>query len=163
HVSSSFWERLYDEGVYIKLFTGAITDEPTAAHLKGTKPRGYSENGPLWDNVPGIGGSTVVLVKIGHSEKGSGHGSVNLELHELAHSIDQLVFDSIRDDSRFHSVWQKEVIQIFPERKYFHDYPEEYFAETFALYYLSKESRDYLRNFAPLTYSLIEDFGTIYD
>lgn len=161
HINTFILKSLYEEGVFVKLFNGAITDEPTAAHLKGTKPRGYSENGPLWDDVPGIGGSKVVLAKIGSSEKGSGHGSVNLELHELAHTIDQFVFDSVRDDMHFQSIWKKEVAQLFPGRDYFENYPEEYFAETFALYYLSEDSREFLKNSAPLTYEFIEEFGTI--
>ncbi|MCC3358431.1 anthrax toxin lethal factor-related metalloendopeptidase [Bacillus sp. REN16] len=143
---------LVDQGVVLKLFTGLLTDEPTASYLKGKKPRGYSETGPTWDNVPGIGGSEVVLAKIGHSEKGQGHGSINLELHELAHSIDKFVFDSISEDPYFQSIWKKEVKQLFPERSYFSDYPEEYFAEVFAMYYLSSQSRNQLQHTAPVTY-----------
>ena len=76
----------------IKLFTGKLTDNPTASHLSGMIPRGYVNN-TTWDDVPGLGGSKTVLVKIGASHKGNGHSSVNLELHELAHSIDNYVFN----------------------------------------------------------------------
>ena len=57
-------------------------------------------------------GSHTVLVKIGASDKGKGHGSVNLELHELAHSVDQIVYGGIRDDDKFLSIWRKEVHSI---------------------------------------------------
>ncbi|MEH7381896.1 toxin [Bacillus sp. JJ1533] len=150
---------LVDKGVVLKLFTGLLTDEPTAVYLKGEKPRGYSENGPTWDLVPGIGGSEVVLAKIGYSEKGKGHGSINLELHELAHSIDKFVFDSISEDPYFLAIWNKEVKQLFPHRDYFSDYPEEYFAETFAMFYLSEQSRNQLKLSAPMTYQLFADLG----
>lgn len=150
---------LVDEGVVLKLFTGSLTDEPTAAYLKGKKPRGYSKNGPTWDDVPGIGGSEVVLAKIGSSEQGKDHGSINLELHELAHSIDKFVFDSISEDPYFQAVWKKEVNQMFPNRSYFSDYPEEYFAEAFAMYYLSEETRNYVKNVAPLTYQLFVELS----
>nr|WP_309100651.1 toxin [Fredinandcohnia onubensis] len=150
---------LVDKGVVLKLFTGNLTDEPTAAYLKGEKPRGYSENGPTWDDVPGIGGSEVVLAKIGSSEKGKGHGSINLELHELAHSIDKFVFGSISDDPYFLTILQKEVNQLFPDRSYFSDYPEEYFAESFAMYYLSDQTREQLKLAAPMTHQLFNELS----
>ncbi|MEH7224388.1 toxin [Bacillus sp. JJ1566] len=150
---------LVDEGVVLKLFTGLLTEEPTAAYLEGKKPRGYSKNGPTWDNVLGIGGSEVVLAKIGFSEKGKGHGSINLELHELAHSIDKFVFDSISKDPYFLAIWHKEVKQLFPNRAYFSDYPEEYFAEAFAMYYLSEQSRNQLKHTAPMTYQLFVELS----
>ncbi|WP_010283917.1 anthrax toxin lethal factor-related metalloendopeptidase [Bacillus timonensis] len=150
---------LVKEGVVLKLFTGNLTDEPTVAYLKGKKPRGYSENGPTWDDVPGIGGSEVVLAKIGASEKGKGHGSINLELHELAHSIDKFVFGSISEDPYYLAIWKNEVNQLFPNQSYFHDYPEEYFAESFAMYYLSNKTRNQLRLTAPMTYQFFVELS----
>src|SRR4051812_20856411 len=35
--------------IVIKLFTGKLTDNPTAAHLSGIIPRGYSSN-TTWDD-----------------------------------------------------------------------------------------------------------------
>lgn len=152
-------QRLVEKGVVLKLFTGDLTDEPTAAYLKGKKPRGYSDNGPTWDKVPGIGGAEVVLAKIGHSEKGKGHGSINLELHELAHSIDTFVFDSISEDPYFLSIWEREVELLFPNHSYFRDYPEEYFAEAFTMFYLSEQTKNELQLAAPLTYELFVEIG----
>ena len=54
-----------------------------------------TENDATWDDVPGMGGSHTVFVKIGASDKGNGHGSVNLELHELAHSVDHIVYGDL--------------------------------------------------------------------
>lgn len=163
NIYSPILESLRNEGVQLKLFTGSLTDEPSVSYLKGKKPRGYSEDGPTWDSVPGIGGSQVVLAKIGHSEKGNGHGSLNLELHELAHSIDIFVLDSIRENSSFLETWKQEAKFVFPNRDYFLNYPEEYFAETFAMYFYSKETREQLKDLAPLTYDLfvnLETFNT---
>ncbi|MCA1030389.1 toxin [Bacillus timonensis] len=145
---------LVDEGVKIKLFNGKLTDEPTASHLKGEKPRGYSEDGPTWDDVPGIGGSKLVLVKIGHSEKGKGHGSLNLELHELGHSVDNQIFHKITENFDYKEIWKNEAGKLFPNKPYFLNYPEEYFAETFAMFYYSYESRLQLKTLAPKTYRL---------
>lgn len=154
HIHPNLLKKSIDNGIQIKLFTDKLTDEPSAQHLKGLKPRGYSDAGPTWDDVPGIGGSKLVLVKIGNSERGKGHGSLNLELHELAHSIDRSVFHFVRDDKIFQYVWKKEVNTLFPNQSYFANFPEEYFAEVFAYYYFSASSRTYLKEKAPLTYEL---------
>ncbi|MFC4322760.1 anthrax toxin lethal factor-related metalloendopeptidase [Litchfieldia salsa] len=141
------------ENIQISLFTGQLTDQPSASHLKGMKPRGYSEHGPGWDDVPGIGGGRSVLVKIGHSHKGKGHGSENLELHEIAHTVDQKILNRIRYDEEFQQIWRKEASKMFPNNSYFIIYSEEYFAESFVYYFLSNDTRETLKKNAPLTYS----------
>ncbi|MEB3751641.1 Pro-Pro endopeptidase [Geobacillus icigianus] len=141
--------------IYIQLVTGPITNEPTARHLRGKTPRGYAPGSKTWDEVPGLGGSQLVLVRLGHSEKGKGHGSVNLELHEFAHSLDSIVFDGIHRSSAFQAIWREEAPRLFPGESYFLTYPEEYFAESFAYYYASDETRDKLRALAPNTYAFI--------
>ncbi len=81
-----------------------------------------------------MGGSHTVLVKIGASDKGNGHGSVNLELHELGHSIDNIVFDGIRDDMDYLKIGGgRKWMGCFQGLRIFSNYPEEYFAETFAM------------------------------
>jgi hypothetical protein len=151
----SLLSKLVDKDVKIKLFSGKLTDNASAAHLKGIKPRGYGNNA-TWDDVPGMGGSQMVFVKIGASDKGSGHGSVNLELHELAHSIDHLVYEDIQDDPEFLSIWGNEVDILFPNQPYFLNYPEEYFAEAFALFYVNQEQNYCLKRLAPHTYDYIK-------
>ncbi|WP_102263316.1 anthrax toxin lethal factor-related metalloendopeptidase [Mesobacillus jeotgali] len=144
-----------DSNIKVKLFEGRLTDNPTASHLKGIVPRGYTSE-KTWDQVPGIGGSRTVLVKIGSSEKGKGHGSVNLELHELAHSLDRHVYDGIRHEERFLKIWKHESRLLFPGRAYFLDYPEEYFAESFAMFYIGGLPAKLLKEAAPQTYQYIE-------
>ncbi|MFD6207977.1 toxin [Peribacillus sp. NPDC060253] len=145
-----------ESGVRVKLFNGNLTENQSAAKLKGQFPRGYLNKKTTWDDVPGMGGSHTVLVKIGASDKGHGHGSVNLELHELAHSIDNIVYDGIRGDMDFLSIWGKEVNGLFPGQSYFSNYPEEYFAETFAMFYVNFEQNQLLRQKAPETYNFIK-------
>lgn len=153
NINTHLLEALRTENIQIILFTGKITDLPSAAHLKGKKPRGYSENGPTWDEVPGIGGSRAILVKVGNSHKGEGHGSANLELHEIAHTFDRIVFDQVRDEPEFQKIWIKEAENLFPNQDYFISFPEEYFAEAFVYYFLSEQTNKYLQKEAPLTYS----------
>jgi Pro-Pro endopeptidase len=155
-VHPSILQRLIEENITLKLFNGKLTDEPSAAHLKGITPRGYTNKSKTWDDVPGIGGGKIVLAKIGHSQIGEGHGSLNLELHELAHSLDRHVLNLIREDTIFLKIWKEEANQLFPKREYFLTYPEEYFAESFVMYYLSNESRNELKEKAPLTYELFK-------
>lgn len=143
----------------IKLFQGKLTDEPSAHFLQGQTPRGYLNQATTWDEVPGIGGSKLVLVKIGYSERGKGHGSINLELHEFAHSLDHYVFHHISKSKEFLSVWNKEKNRLFPGNNYFLIYPEEYFAECFAMYYFSSDSRLELKRYAPHTFLLMQGLG----
>ncbi|WP_102274861.1 anthrax toxin lethal factor-related metalloendopeptidase [Cytobacillus massiliigabonensis] len=151
----SLLSKVGEENIKLKLFIGRLTDNPTAAHLEGMIPRGY-KGGTTWDDVPGIGGSKTVLVKIGFSEKGSGHSSVNLELHELAHSIDRYVYDGMRNNQKFLKIWKKEKQSLFAKQDYFLAFPEEYFAETFAMYFLGGDSRNLLKVKAPETYRFIK-------
>jgi Pro-Pro endopeptidase len=153
---TSLLTKIQENDIYLKLFTGKLTDNPTANHLKGLIPRGYKSD-KKWDDVPGIGGGKIVLVKIGHSEKGMGHGSINLELHELAHSIDRIVYKKLRYDPFFLNVWTKEKHSLFKGKTYFITLPEEYFAEAFAMYYKDEVNRAILEERAPETYEYIKN------
>lgn len=147
--------KIHRRGIVVKLFSGRLTDNRTASHLKGVIPRGYA-NQTTWDDVPGLGGGKTVLVKIGASDKGNGHGSVNLELHELAHSIDRHIYHDIRFHSTFIKIWNEEKDKLFPGKSYFLNYQEEYFAECFAYFYMGGKYQEELKRKAPLTYEFIK-------
>lgn len=152
---TSILTKINREKIQVNLFTDKLTDNPSAEHLKGIIPRGYQSE-KKWDDVPGMGGSKIVLVKIGASEKGNGHGSVNLELHELAHSVDRYVYQEIRNDPVFLKIWKQECANLFTGIAYFNTFPEEYFAETFAMYFLGGVSNETLKREAPKTYEFIQ-------
>jgi Pro-Pro endopeptidase len=151
---SELLEQINHSGIELRLFEGKLTDNPSASHLKGIIPRGYQSK-TTWDDVPGIGGGKTVLVKIGASEKGNGHGSINLELHELAHSIDHELLNDLRNNNEFLMIWAQEKESLFPNQRYFLNFPEEYFAEAFALYYYSVDTNQFLMEQAPRTYDFI--------
>lgn len=151
----SLLTKIKNHNIKIQLFTGLLTDFPSTKHLKGKIPRGYT-NGTVWDDVPGMGGGTIVFVKIGASDYGNGHGSINLELHELAHSVDQIVFNGIRFNKEFLQIWNEEVNDLFPGESYFINYPEEYFAETFAMFYTDRNTKKILQERVPKTYSFLQ-------
>ncbi|MFD1738388.1 toxin [Bacillus salitolerans] len=147
-------KKTVENKVKLKLFTGSLTDQPGLTHLKGIMPKGYVRY--TWDDVPGAGGAKMAYAKIGHSHKGKGHGSINLELHELAHSIDNHVFNSLRDDQEFLKIWKEESSVLFPDQPYFINHVEEYFAEVFAMYYLSFFTQTELYIHAPKTYYYLQ-------
>lgn len=147
--------KMREKGIKVVLFSGKLTDNPSASHLKGIVPRGYP-NDIVWDDVPGIGGSKIILVKIGHSEQGKGHGSVNLEYHEIAHSLYHYIYNNESLVSEITRMWEQEAEVIFPEQSYFLDYKEEYFAESFALYFYSEGTRSKMKMIAPSTYAFFD-------
>lgn len=130
----SILQKTAQHHIKIILFTGKLTDNDSVSYLQGQVPRGYTEP-VVWDNIPGIGGSEFVYVKIGHSERGKGHGSVNLEYHEFAHSLMNLVYNDTIVSSEINNLWSLEAESIFPGNEYFLKYKEEYFAECFAYYF----------------------------
>lgn len=149
--------KIVKQRIVVLFFQGKLTDLPSTNNLAGLIPKGYAKTGSTWDDVPGSGGNRTVHVKIGASDYGKGHSSVNLELHELAHSIDKLVFNKIRENSYFLSIRRLEARILFEERDYFIQYPEEYFAESFAYFYLNENTRDTLYEKAPKTYHFIKN------
>ncbi|WP_082892575.1 anthrax toxin lethal factor-related metalloendopeptidase [Rossellomorea aquimaris] len=157
HIPTSLLESTNSQNIKIRLFQKNLTDFSSTSHLKGVTPRGYTNKSITWDDVPGIGGSKLVLVKIGNSEKGKGHNSVNLELHELAHSIDRFVLNDFYSDMTLIPVWKREAPLLFPNDTYFLQYKEEYFAETFAMYFLNSETRNLLKEKAPATFQYFEE------
>ncbi|RIW28487.1 toxin [Bacillus salacetis] len=161
HLPAELLHQVKAEGIMVRLFQDNLTNFPTTQHLKGITPRGYTNTERTWDEVPGIGGSQLVLVKIGHSEKGAGHGSVNLELHELAHSIDRYVLDEIYHKMKFTLVWKQEANFLFQEEDYFLNYKEEYFAETFAMYFLNMKTKKELKEKAPATYQFFKELESM--
>ncbi len=142
--------------IKIILFQGRLTELNGLSRFKDKKPRGYSESDPTWDSVPGMSADRVVYAKIGHSEYGKGHTSISLELHEIAHAIDRYVFNNVRDNPLFTEIWKLEVNRIFPSQEYYLNYSEEYFAESFAMFYFSPETNKELFEKAPHTFSFIQ-------
>jgi len=139
----------------IKLFDGKLTDEPNFQYLSGTVPRGWN-NGLTWDDVPGGCGPTLAVAKIGASNTGMGHSSINLELHELGHLFERN-YQDLTNNAAYDQIWKEEAPKLMPNRQYFLDYQDEFFAEAFAMYYLSENSRNTLKQNAPNTFSFLEN------
>ncbi|WP_077621786.1 anthrax toxin lethal factor-related metalloendopeptidase [Sediminibacillus massiliensis] len=153
-IDRSVLDMLTHQGVKIRLFEGRLTDEPLLYYLKWQEPRGWNHD-ITWSEVPGAGGSWLVSAKVGASEKGSGHGSINLELHEIGHTVYRILNSSNDYANRLKDIWLTEVESMFPDKAYFQDYPSEYFSEMFAYYYYSEESVERIKAKAPETYCFL--------
>lgn len=151
---------LNKNGVKIRLFQGGLTDEPLLYYMKWDKPRGWKQD-VTWADVPGSGGGWIVSAKIGASQAGNGHGSLNLELHEIGHTVFNLLFKRKEFSKTIRQVWEEECRNLYPGRDYFSNYLSEYFSESFALYYYSEETRAELIAKAPKTAQLFSTFETL--
>lgn len=149
-----FLNALAREDIVIKLINFPLTELEEYTFLKGVVPRGWENTGYTWDDVPGAGGDPTVA-KIGHSDPlpENFHDTLNLELHEIAHAIDQFVLNDISFGAEFMAIHAAEQPYFLPD-VYF-EYPEEYFAEVFAYYYLNEEMRSVLKEQAPETFAFI--------
>lgn len=147
------------KGVKVKLVNGKITDDPEFAQYKGVTPRGWESTGLTWDDVPGVSTNNVI-VSIGHSKKGKGHNSYNLELHETLHAVDRIVLNEISATAEFKEVWKKEANVKYKDDGYVSVYPTEYFAEVATLYLYNDKTRDGLKKDMPLTYDFLDKLFT---
>lgn len=148
-------QRMYNNRVEVHLVNGPITNQPSMRHLRGVTPRGWEGTGKTWDDIPGSGGNPVI-VRIGYSDTGMGHGSLNLELHETAHAIDTYVFNRYSSSSQFRYAFNYEARRLFGNDGYNSVYPEEYFAESSSMYFLNSTTRARLQQNAPITYNYIQ-------
>lgn len=155
HINPSILSFLTENNLKVKLFNGNLTDEPGFQDLKGSIPRGWN-NGLTWDDVPGGCGPTLAVAKIGASQTGMGHSSVNLELHEIGHLFERN-YQELRNNMDYNQIWEEEAPKLMPGRLYFSNYQDEFFAEAFAMYYYGTNTREVVKQVAPNTYSLISD------
>ncbi|HBG4502561.1 TPA: zinc metalloprotease Zmp1 [Clostridioides difficile] len=157
NIDGKYLNALKQNNLKIKLLSGKLTDEKEYAYLKGVVPKGWEGTGKTWDDVPGLGGSTVAL-RIGFSNKGKGHDAINLELHETAHAIDHIVLNDISKSAQFKQIFAKEGRSL-GNVNYLGVYPEEFFAESFAYYYLNQDTNSKLKSACPQTYSFLQNLA----
>ncbi|GBF71984.1 hypothetical protein PA598K_00214 [Paenibacillus sp. 598K] len=155
-------DALIDAHVRIRLINGRLTDEPEMLGLRGQTPRGWEHSGLTWDDIPGIGGKLVIL-RIGYSDHGRGHGSVNLELHETFHAVDTHVLGRLSASRIWRLLFEQEAQSLFAGTRYEERYPEEYFAEASAMMFYSPETRADVAVKAPATYRFLHGLFRVYE
>lgn len=158
NVENSILYQTSSNGAVFILADTPITEQPEFAHLKGVVPRGHTNS---WDQIPGAGGH-VSMARIGYSEYGKGHSTINLELHEYGHVVDSFTVGvQVSETEEFRAIHADEVDQLMnsnSQREYY-DIVGEYFGETFAMYYYMAESRAELAEKAPRTHAFFDDFN----
>ncbi len=144
-------------GVKVILTDMPLTELPEFQYLSGVTPNGWEGTGSTWDDVPGAGGYTTAA-RIGYSNPGNGHSTINLELHEYGHAVDDFAAGTTLSESQeFLNIMSQEKNSLFHDHEvpsYF-DAPGEYFAEAFGMYYLGGNANAKLANRAPQTYQFI--------
>lgn len=157
NVENSILYQTNNNGALFILADTPITEQPEFAHLKGVVPRGHTNS---WDEIPGAGGH-VSMARIGYSDYGRGHSTINLELHEYGHVVDAFTVGvQVSETEQFKAIHAEEVDKLFGDssQRDYYDMVGEYFGETFAMYYYTEESRAKLMQKAPKTYEFFKDF-----
>jgi len=160
-VPENYIEMLIEDGTRIRLINNPMTEEEEYEHLKGVVPRGWEETGRTWDDVPGAGGQLIVA-RIGYSDPGEYHGSYNLELHEIGHQVDFVVFDMYGLDSTNEDFAELTEIEQSLFSGAYYKYDEEYFAEAFTMFYLNEATNKELKRKAPQVYEYFRSFEEMY-
>jgi hypothetical protein len=139
----------------IELVADNVTNHPAMASYANVRPRGWEE-GRTWSEVPGAGATGNHGTIIAGNSLHRGHGAVDLILHEVGHSVDRYFKD--RDGTMDFSNTRmfSEVNQLTPfeslygtSASYERSNAEENFAEMFAYYFESEESRRHLQTQFP--------------
>jgi hypothetical protein len=145
----------YNYGTRLHLINTPLSYHPDWIQYRNE----ITTNGGTIDLLPGAGRKETkqAYVRIGYSELGKGHGALNLELHELAH----LINDAYKEESKtelFNNIWQKEKDKAREMLMINGHYDrEEYFCEMFSYYFYSFETRRLVYYHAPETYNFMKE------
>jgi hypothetical protein len=154
---------MMEAGLTMHLLSGdGVAEDPTWETDPKTNDPEFDErnstfDGRGWETVPGSGGAALpnamIPTRIVVNKLYEGHGSINLVLHEHAHSLDSLY--ELRNISHSEE-WLKIHGEIEVQRylgqvcgKYCQDSAEESFAELFATYYACSAAHEQIIEEAP--------------
>jgi|GEM_PF-6357910 len=146
----------------IDLVADNVTTHPAMESYSDVRPRGWAE-GRTWSEVPGAGATGRHGTIIAGNSLHRGHGSVDLILHEVGHTVDRYfkdrdgsmdfsntrLFSEVNGTTPFENLYG-------PSAGYQSSNEEENFAEMFALYFASPETRQHLSETFPAGHSYFE-------
>lgn len=136
-------QQLDAQGARSTLFSGKLTDVWGYRSLRGVQPRGWPD-GSTWDIVPGVANGHRMAADPSRDQKGKGHGTDSLAIHELGHVVDRAMatpaFERITTDPSWLDGPQAEVRADASATDYVRNYPEEWFAEALVAYTRTAQS-----------------------
>lgn len=146
----------------IDLVADNVTQHPAMESYANRRPRGWAE-GRTWSEVPGAGATGRHGTIIAGNSLHRGHGSVDLILHEVGHTVDRyfkdrdgtMDFSNTRVFSEVNRATPFETL-YGPSAGYQSSNDEENFAEMFALYYAGPETRQRLSEIFPAGFSYFQ-------
>jgi hypothetical protein len=136
----------------IDVVADSVVNHPGMMRYRGVRPRNWPE-GRTWDEVPGAGATGAHPTIIAGNSLNRGHGSVDLILHEVGHSVDRYfknrgggmdfsttdMFTTLHAETPFLPLYLTETGASYQAAN-----AEENFAEMFALYFTSERTRERL-------------------
>jgi len=153
-------ERIQRHNKGLTLVAGKLSNHPALANMGNQRPRGWVV-GTKFDDLPGIGATNDHGAIICLDSLHKGHGSVDLVLHEVGHGFDRYFTSEFNLPRNFMSAWRSfnpimastPFVALYGEtRVAYHRNREENFAELFAMYFHSDESREKLKTVFPIAH-----------
>lgn len=143
NVDRSYLHGMVNVDSKVRLINGKITDQPEFAIVKGKMVPGTRI---YYDDVPGACNGLLACVRLGLPDSDS------TALHEVGHVVNNYVMKNAAWHSQFVPLWNMEAA-LFTTNTHFINYPDEYYAQTFADYFRNTTTRSQLLTKAPLTYN----------
>lgn len=157
----NLFSEMLKKNARIDLLQGVgVTEHPM---WKSDKPT-WDER--AWNTIPGSGGipsSNIQTIIVVNSLK-KGHGSVNLFLHEHGHALDNTYdYEAVSRSSEWQDLMSVESVRSFLVKNCgeYCLHPREGFAELFAQFYHSHESKKKLELEAPEAFKYFENLKSI--
>lgn len=168
-------KEMIEAGIKIHLIDGTgVAQDPTWYHDPKTQDEEFDArestfDGRNWNEVPGSGGAALSEAKIPTrlvlNKLYDDHGSVNLVLHEHAHSLDSMYqLRNISNSRAWQEIISIERVKNFAREicgSYCTENAEESFAELFAYYYACSATRNQLKSEAPEAAAFIKNLRSI--
>lgn len=155
-------KEIIKKGGTIHLIHGnGVTDDPT------WKNGDRTFDGRSWENVPGSGGIPRIKrpTRIVVNRFNEGHGSINLFLHEHAHTLDYTYkIKGVSNSPLWRDlIARNENVSTYLRKcgRYCNENENERFAELFALYHHSPESRQEMEEAIPEIANFFKTFTSI--
>lgn len=146
NIETPILQGLLDNGEHIMFVPGAITNLADYSYLLGIEARGTGVN---YEEVSGVCCWPIAVVSDNDAV------TQNVLIHEVGHAFDYLLYQGISSSEEWLALQAEEKESLFPGDDYC-DYPEEYFAECFKLYYLGDTTRSQFEENAPNTFAFME-------